>query len=170
MKSKYIGYDETKKMLNTLRRLNESKYSSNVLREQIENTPEQQSSENVKNDITIINDVEVKLNSNDPSDMKLTDEQKNKLSGLIDNFKTQVSQLTEFEPGMTISTEQIRLDGHVNDLKFVYIAGQNNGLYLNAEMLKLEQEQIDLITKLNTFSKVYQDTMNVFINERKNNL
>ena len=170
MKSKYIGYDETKKMLNTLRRLNESKQSSNILREQIENTPEQQSSDNEQNDVTVINDVEVKLNSTDPSDMKLTDDQKNKISQLIDNFKSQVSQLTEFEPGMVISTEQIRLDGHIDDLKFVLIAGQNDGLYLNAEMFKLEQEQLDLITKLSKFLKPYQDAMNPLITERKNNI
>ena len=168
MKSKYIGYDETKKMLNTLRKLNESKHSSNILREQIE--PEQQSSDNEQNDVTVINDVEVKLNSNDPSDMKLTDEQKNKLSQLIDNFRSQVSQLTKFEPGMVISTEQIRLDGNIDDLKFVFIAGENGGLYLNAEMFKLQEEQVDLMTKLSKFLKVYQDTMNPIITERKNNI
>lgn len=170
MKSKYIGYDETKKMLNTLRRLNESKQSSNILREQTENGQEQQSTDNSNNDSTIINDVEVKLFSNDPSDMKLTDEQKTGISGLIDNFKSQVSQLVEFQPGMTINEQQIRLDGHIDDLKFVMIAGENDGLYLNAEMLKLEQEQIDIITKLYKFLKTYQDTVNQYINQRKNNL
>ena len=101
---------------------------------------------------------------------KLTDEQKTGISGLIDNFKAQVSQLVEFEPGMTINEQQIRLDGHIDDLKFVFIAGENDGLFLNAEMLKLEQEQLDLITKLSKFLKVYQDAVNPYINQRKNNL
>ena len=172
MKSKHIGYDETKKMLNTLRRLNESKQSSNTLREQMENGGQQPQANDTtsNNDSTVINDVEVKLLSNDPSDMKLTDEQKTGISGLIDNFKAQVSQLVEFEPGMTINEQQIRLDGHIDDLKFVLIAGENDGLFLNAEMLKLEQEQLDLITKLSKFLKVYQDAVNPYINQRKNNL
>ena len=62
-------------MLNTLRKLNETKSSFNTLREQEEPTSD---------DITVINDVDIKLVSSDTVDLELTEEQKNAISGLID--------------------------------------------------------------------------------------
>jgi hypothetical protein len=139
-------YDQTKKMLNTLRTLNESKFSNRTLSEQVDtqsqppmgdedNKPQEQGK-----DFVVINDVEVKLNSTDEADLTLTDEQKEAISSLIDNFKQQVSQITEFEPGMTITQNQIRLDGKLpdEDISFVIIAGEESGTFINAEMLKLE--------------------------------
>jgi hypothetical protein len=76
-KNQMTGYDETKKMLNTLRKLNESISASKILREQEEPTQ----SSNLQNDILVINDVEVKLMSSDTVDMKLMDNQKNPLIG-----------------------------------------------------------------------------------------
>ena len=57
------GYDDTKKMLNTIRKLNESKTSMNVLREQQEVTqqtqePEQTQTQNTFSSITTTKDVE----------------------------------------------------------------------------------------------------------------
>jgi hypothetical protein len=130
------GYDDTKKMLNTLRKLNESKTSMNVLKEQEEVTQNQNS------DFIIINDVEVKMLSTDEMDMELQDDQKQSISGLIDNFRQQVSQIVDFEPGITINQNQIRLDGTLTDedISFVFIAGEESGVYINADMLKLETQ------------------------------
>ena len=50
-------------MLNTLRKLNETKSSFNTLREQEEPTSD---------DITVINDVDIKLVSSDTVDLELT--------------------------------------------------------------------------------------------------
>jgi hypothetical protein len=139
-------YDQTKKMLNTLRNLNESKFSSRTLSEQVETQSqppmgdEENTTQQQGKDFVVVNDVEVKMLSSDESDLELTDEQKEIISGLIDNFKQQVSQIVEFTPGMTINPNQIRLDGKLTDedVNFVLIAGEDSGTFINAEMLKLE--------------------------------
>ena len=137
-------YDSTKTMLNTLRKLNESKQTG-TLREQSQEQrisndtstfpkgEEQPSTQSMKNDLMVINDVEVKIMSGDNLDMKLMDDQKKSISGIIDNFKQQVSQIVDFEPGFTISPNQIRLDGTLtdDDVSFVFIAGEE-GVRLNA--------------------------------------
>jgi hypothetical protein len=164
-------YDYTKKMLNTLRNLSESKTSSRTLREQEEpQNPEQ--SQQVNGDIVVINDVDVKMLSTDEADMKLMDDQKSAISGLIDNFRQQVSQIVDFDPGMTINERQIRLDGKLTDedISFVMIAGEESGVYVNAEMLKIESETLVMLEKLVKFEETYKTTMEPMITQRDNNI
>jgi hypothetical protein len=164
-------YDYTKKMLNTIRNISESKKSTRTLREQEEpQSPEQQ--QQINNDITVINDVDVKMLSTDQADMKLMDDQKTAISGLIDNFRQQVSQIVEFNPGMTINQSQIRLDGKLTDqdVSFVIIAGQESGVYINAEMLKIEAETLVVLDKLVKFEETYKTTMEPMITQRDNNI
>ena len=167
------SYDDAKKMLNTLRRLNESNESSKkMIREQHEMsapTPEQTSPQ--QDDITVINDVDVKMLSSDKLDLRLMEDQKVAISGLIDSFREQVSQIVDFKPGMTISQEQIRLDGTItdSDVNFVLIAGREVGLYVNADMLKIEAEVILVLDKLSKFEETFKTAMEPLITQRDNN-
>ena len=163
---KNVGYDETKQMLNKLRKLNESIMSNKILKEE-----EIPTTDNINDDIDVINDVDVKMLSNDKLDLKLTDEQKNSISGLIDSFREQVSQLANLEPGLTINSNQIRLDGSISsiDLNFVLITGDESGVYVNADMLKVEDEVLTTIEKLLKFQLIFEDTLNPIIRQRNNN-
>lgn len=149
-------------MLNTLRKLNETKSSFNTLREQEEPTSD---------DITVINNVDIKLVSSDTVDLELTEEQKNTISGLIDSFREQVSQIAELKPGFTFNETQIRLDGSITDLdiNFVFIVGDEGGLYLNADMLLIDNDVMTTITKLSKFELTFRDTIEPLLRERKTN-
>ena len=163
---KNLGYDETKRMLNTLRNLNESIRNVKTLKEE-----EIPATEKMDDDVDVINDVDVKLLSSDNLDMKLTDNQKNTLSGLIDSFREQVSQIANLEPGITINPNQIRLDGSIPDvdINFVLISGDEPGLYINADMLKIENETLSTIQKLVKFQLSFEDAVNPIIRERNTN-
>jgi len=165
------GYDDTKKMLNTLRKLNENRtFSNNILREEIE-TQQLQNQEPQEKDFTVINDVEVKLLSGDPADMNLLDDQKTAISTLIDNFRQQVDQIVEFKPGMSINPDQVRLDGTLTneDISFVFIAGKESGVYINADMLKLEQNTATALEKLVKFQSTFETSMEPLLTQRDNN-
>lgn len=184
-------YDDTKKMLNVLRNfkapsktnLTERRHeyseqsSQNLLSNQEYNGEEDseyendQPQENDNNDVDVINDVDVKLISSDQGDMVLTDEQKTAISGVIDSFREQVSQTAELDPGFTFSPNDIRLDGVISelDLNFTYITGQNAGLYVNAEMLNVTQETMDILTKMLTYNKQITDSLELMLRQRRNN-
>ena len=172
-------YDQTKKMLNTLRSLNESKSVNRTLNEQAgQEDPQLDQAQSQSNDIqgqkddfVVINDVEVKMLSTDEADMELADDQKTAISGLIDNFKQQVSQIVEFEPGMTINKTQIRLDGKLTDedISFVLIAGEDAGSYINAEMLKLENNVGMMLEKLVKFEETFKTSLEPIIQARNHN-
>lgn len=172
-KKSNIGYDETKKMLNTLRSLNHSRTTLRTLKEELEpQTDETQpSTEKVMDDVLVVNDVEVKLISSDSADMQIKDEQKNAISELIDNFRQQVSQIVDLDPGFTLTESQIRLDGTLTneDINFVMIAGEEDGLYLNSDMLKIEDDTVLAIQKLVKFQETFKTTMEPLITQRSNN-
>ncbi len=172
-KKQITGYDETKKMLNTLRKLNENKTSNSVIKEQqeVSQQVEPEQTQKQESDFVIINDVEVKMLSTDEMDMELKDDQKETISNLIDNFRQQVSQIVDFDPGMTINQKQIRLDGVLTDedISFVLIAGEESGVYINADMLKLETEVGNALEKLVKFQETFKTSMEPLISQRNNN-
>ena len=166
-------YDVMKGMLKTIRTITESKASNRTLNEAVGfQSPEvDKSDENLKNDVMVVNDVEIKMNSSDEADLTLQDSEKTAISQLIDNFKQQVSQIADFTPGITIAPDQIRLDGSLTDqdISFVFIAGKESGAYINADMLKLEQDVANELEKLAKFQETFETAMNPLIQERKTN-
>ena len=167
-------YDVTKNMLRTIRTLTESvSHKKSLNEEEMDQTglDMNQPEGNVKDDVTVINDVDVKLLSTDERDMELKDDQKEIISKLIDSFRQLVSQIVDFEPGFTINQNQIRLDGHLTDegINFVFIAGEDAGVYINADMLKLEQNIANTLTKLAKFEETYKTELESLITQRNNN-
>jgi hypothetical protein len=174
-------------MLNTLRKLNEEQASKRALTEGYDlpddmpandnpqggsdQTPESVASDNVKDNITVINDVDVKLQSGDQADMQLSDEQKTAISGIIDTFRQQVSQIASLDPGFSISPNQIRFDGQLTDfdLRFTFVAGQDTGLYLISDMMLVNPDVLAIITKMGQFDKMYRDAMEPLLTQRQNN-
>jgi hypothetical protein len=153
-----LGYDDIKKMLNRLRTISESTSSKATLTEQKVET------------LVIGNNVEIKVHSDDQADLKISDDEKNSLNQLIENFKTQVYELASFDEGFNVYQNSVRLDGKISDdLSFVYIAGEDNGLYINCNMLKIEDENSMIIDKLHKFQHTFQDVANELISARKYN-
>lgn len=143
-----------------MRNLNENVKSKNILKEEDE-----------KLFNLVLNDnVEVKIHSTDQEDLSISDEEKASLNQLIQNFKSQVSELANFEEGFNIYVDSVRLDGTIeNDLSFVLIAGNERGLYVNANMLKIEAETVETISKLEKFQHTFEDVVIEIMNNRKNN-
>jgi hypothetical protein len=160
-----MNYDNTKKMLNTLRRLNES--TDPVLDKNLIN--EQEAEKELKDTVTVVDGVEVRLIASTDEDLELQNESKSAISQVIENFKTQVSDLGDLRPGFTVQSDQIRLDGSLPDveLNFVIVAGKEKGVYLNTSMLKVTYDLIGSIDKLIKFEDVFADSMNDLISQRR---
>lgn len=156
-----LGYDAIKKMLNTMRNLNENTVSNSILKEE---------EEEKVNSLVLGNNVEIKVHSISQDDLEVTEEEKNALNQLIENFKSQVSELASFEEGFNLYTNSVRLDGSIGeDLGFVLIAGEDRGLYINTEMLKMDSDMASVFEKLNKFQHTYEDVVNEMMSTRKTN-
>lgn len=155
-----LGYDGIKMMLNTIRNINENTTSKKTLKEEEEKV----------NNLVLNNNVEIKVHSTDQADLEISDQEKASLNQLIENFRTQVSELAQFEEGFNVYADSVRLDGSIgDDFGFVFIAGNDRGLYLNADMLKMDDETSLVIEKLNKFQHTYEDVVNEMISTRKTN-
>lgn len=184
------SYDEIKGMLNTIRRMQTSSHKS--LREQsgegnpnpTTTTPQQsqignnqpnpqqvQQTGNERKDFIVVNNVEIVFNSTDTLDLTLKDEEKGKISQLIDDFRTEVGEITTFGK-LNFYQDSAKLDGQLNDLKigFILSAGDENGVFLvSASMLKLTDEVMTGITKLRLFENKFTSVINDLIATRNNN-
>jgi len=174
---KTTGYDEIKGMLKTLRSLNETillnKSPLNEAEEvqqttdnaqQTNTNPEKKQYDNVE----VVNDVEVKLLSTDQEEVKLKPEEKTAITQIVDSFRQQVSQIADLDPGFMINESQIRIDGTITDLEinFVMIAGEDSGLYINSDMLLIEDETMGMLEKLKKFEPTFITAMEPLIRER----
>jgi hypothetical protein len=176
-------YDQIKGMLNKIRNLNESKKNtSNFILEQGDPSSTMGSEENSSDNqvdvdatkeqydnIEVINDVEVKLLSSDKEDIELKPDEKDAISQMIDSFRLEVSQISELDPGFTISEKQLRLDGNANemDINFTFIAGEDMGLYVTSEMALVDEGVLEFMTKLGKFYKTFITAMEPLIRDRK---
>ena len=170
-----MAYDEIKGMLNTMRHLSESSLNKKRLIE----SEESETIEPVNNDATqeqyddivVVNDVDVKLLSTDKLDIELKDEEKSNISQLIDSFRQEVYQIPNLSPGFTINENQIRLDGSIdeNEINFVFVAGQNSGLYINSDMLKIDIETLQMLEKLMKFERTFMTTIEPLVRTRTDN-
>jgi hypothetical protein len=172
------SYDEIKGMLNTMRKFNNPTSNRN-LREQAElgtnptptNPQPQQGGGDEKKDFTIVNGVEVRFNSTDTQDLQLKDDEKTKLSALIDAFRNEVSEIAELGQ-MMVYPDSVKLEGVIGNfnINFTLSAGDDNGVYVsNASLLKLSDEVMEIFNKLKRFEMKFTDEMNNLILTRRQN-
>jgi hypothetical protein len=172
------SYDEIKGMLNTMRKFNKPTSNRN-LREQAElgtnptptNPQPQQGAGDEKKDFTIVNGVEVRFNSTDTQDLQMKDDEKTKVSALIDAFRNEVSEIAELGQ-MMVYPDSVKLEGVIGNfnINFTLSAGDDNGVYIsNASLLKLSDEVMEILNKLKRFEMKFTDEMNNLILTRRQN-
>jgi len=178
------SYDETKKMLNTIRRIQSAvKPKYGLLREQDDDSNDQsfegtqgvqnnvplQNQSQEKQDIAVINDVNIQIHSEDPEDLQLSDEEKGKISQLIDDFRTEVSETVDFGT-FNIYPTSAKLDGRISDvgLDFQLSTGDDVGFYIKGSMLKIDDTSLDIINKLKVFEAKYSNIINTLLVSRRN--
>lgn len=183
-------YDEIKGLLNKIRRIQESVKQNDygIIREQNmvkydsdepevpthdgqvpppTAAPSEEPSQE-QEDIAVINDVEIQIHSEDPEDLELSEEEKKQISQLIDDFRTEVSEITEFDK-FHIYNDSAKLDGKISDidLSFTISTGDDTGLYIsNPSMLKIDDAALNMINKLRGFAVKFSNTINELLATR----
>jgi hypothetical protein len=70
----------------------------------------------------------------------------------MDEFVDEVSDLSDFGV-LNLYPNEVQWSGKVidMDIEFFYSIGENNGVYLNGDMIKLDETLTELVTKLTSF-------------------
>lgn len=111
------------------------------------------------------------LHGKDKSDLELTTEEKTSYQETMDEFVTDVSDLSDFGV-LNVYSNEVQWSGKVIDfdLEFFFSIGENNGVYINGDMIKLDDKLTELVTKLTTFYEKFKTKWAKVISVRRKSI
>jgi len=89
------------------------------------------------------------LHGKDESELELTTDEKNAFVESVDEFRNEVAELVEFGK-MNVYPDNVEWSGKIMELnlEFFYNVNETNGIFINGNMMKLNQEYLDMVGKL----------------------
>ena len=97
------------------------------------------------------------MHGKNKGDLEITTEEKRAFQETMDEFVNEVSEMVDFYP-MNIYPTSVEWSGKVidQDLEFFYSIGENNGVYINGTMSRVDDEFLEFITKLKGFYQKFK--------------
>ena len=129
----------------------------------IETTPDEDKSESYRVSGGIIT-----LHGKDKQELELSSEEKIAFQETMDDFVDQVSDLSDFGT-LHMYPNNVEWSGKVIDfdLEFFYSIGENNGVYINGDMIKLDDSLVELINKLTQYYEQFKSKWAKVLSSRK---
>lgn len=89
------------------------------------------------------------LHGKDESELELTTDEKNAFVESVDEFRNEVAELVEFGK-MNLYPENVEWNGKIMELnlEFFYTINEPHGIFINGNMIKLNQEYLEIVGKL----------------------
>jgi Asp-tRNA(Asn)/Glu-tRNA(Gln) amidotransferase C subunit len=170
-------YDEIKSLLKKSRMLMEQPEATNLaksIESEIESDVRQDDevdTEKVKKDKSKTYRISgglLTMHGKDKKDIELTTEEKTAFQETMDEFVDEVSDLSDFGV-LNLYPNEVQWSGKVidMDIEFFYSIGENNGVYLNGDMIKLDDKLTELVTKLTSFYDKFKSKWAKVISMRK---
>ena len=108
------------------------------------------------------------LHGKDKTELELTTDEKTAFQETMDEFVTEVSDLVDFNK-LNVYPNNVEWSGKIIDfdLEFFYSIGEENGIYLNGEMIKTDEKFLDLITKLKSYYEKFKSKWAKVLASRK---
>ena len=129
----------------------------------IETTPDEDKSQSYRVSGGIIT-----LHGKDKQQLELSTEEKIAFQETMDDFVEQVSDLSDFGT-LHMYPNNVEWSGKVIDfdLEFFYSIGENNGVYINGDMIKLDDSLVELINKLTAYYQQFKSKWAKVLASRK---
>jgi len=108
------------------------------------------------------------LHGKENTDLELTTDEKNTFQETMDEFVAEVSSLADFYK-LNVYTNNVEWSGKIidYDLDFFMSIGEENGIYINGEMIKVDEKLMELMTKLKTFYDKFKSKWSTVLSLRK---
>jgi hypothetical protein len=108
------------------------------------------------------------LHGKEQTDLELTTDEKTAFQETMDEFVSNVSDMVDFNK-LNVYSNNVEWSGKLIefDIEFFFSIGEENGVYINGEMLKADDEFITLITKLKTFYEKFKSKWAAVLSSRK---
>jgi hypothetical protein len=98
----------------------------------------------------------------------ITSDDKVAFQDTMDEFTENVSDLVDFQQ-LNVYSNTVEWSGKIidKDLEFIYTIGESNGTYINGNMVKVDDETLELINKLKSFYEVFKSKWSKVLVSRK---
>ena len=108
------------------------------------------------------------LHGKDNSDLELTTDEKIAFQETMNEFVEQVSDLVDFNK-LNLYPNNVEWSGKIIDfdLDFFFTIGEENGVYINGEMLKADDEFLEMINKLKVYYEKFKSKWAKVLGSRK---
>ena len=92
------------------------------------------------------------LHGKSKQDLELTTNEKGMFQETMDEFVQEVSDLADFGK-LNVYSNNVEWSGHIvdMDIDFFFSVAEPNGLYIKGDMIKVDQDFVSMISKLQTF-------------------
>ena len=181
-------YDELKSLLeasrnmlgkNNLKEQRDTLRSAGLIKEQ-EDAPdniEMDSEEEIEMDTEPTEDKQrtyrvsgglITLHGKNKQQLELSTEEKTAFQETMDDFVNDVSDLSDFGK-LNMYPNNVDWSGKVIDfdLEFYFSIGENNGVYINGDMIKLDENLVELVNKLTSYYEKFKSKWARLLSQRK---
>jgi hypothetical protein len=108
------------------------------------------------------------LHGKDQTDLELTTDEKTAFQETMDEFVNEVSDMSEFNK-LNLYSNNVEWSGKIidKDVDFFMSIGEKNGVYINSQMIKVDDDLIETMNKLRAFYEKFKSKWALVISSRK---
>lgn len=108
------------------------------------------------------------LHGKDKKDLELTTDDKIAFQETMDEFYNEVSDMTDFNK-LNVFKNNVEWSGKIIDfdIDFFYSIGEENGIYINGEMIRTDEKFLEMVNKLKNFYEKFKSKWAKILSQRK---
>ena len=108
------------------------------------------------------------IHGEDRKDVELTTDDKKAFQETMDEFVAEVSDLVNFKQ-LNVYKNNIDWSGKIVDfdVDFYFTIGESNGLYISGDMVKVDENFLDAVNKLQTYYEKFKSKWARILASRK---
>ena len=108
------------------------------------------------------------LHGKDRSQLDITTDDKIAFQETMDEFVTEVSDLVDFNT-LNVYPNNVEWSGKLidEDLEYIFTIGEDSGIYINGQMIKVDQEFLTMLNKLQQYYQKFKSKWGKVLASRK---
>ena len=111
------------------------------------------------------------LHGSDKTDLELTTDEKIAFQETMDEFVSEVSDLVDFNR-LNVYPRNVEWSGKIIDfdIQFYYTIGEENGVYIEGDMIKTDEKFLEMVGKLKSYYEKFKSKWAKVLASRKKTL
>jgi len=108
------------------------------------------------------------LHGKEQTEIELTTDEKIAFQETMDEFVTEVSDLVDFNK-LNLYQNNVEWSGKIIDfdIEFFFSIGEENGVYVNGNMIKTDDEFLEMVNKLKSYYEKFKSKWSKVLSSRK---